>query len=126
MICSCEVPEKEYSETTCTCCWTCKKCGQYGGCDNLIGRLPPNAQVFEIDRKNIEEKDYAASFDCDRKYIIDEKRWDIMERGLYRCLDSLYIAGQLTVKPKDVIIEECFIDEDGKERFQLSIYLEEK
>lgn len=34
-ICMCERPIKEYSKTTCTCCWTCKKCGKYGGCDNM-------------------------------------------------------------------------------------------
>lgn len=33
--CMCEYPIKEHSKTTCTCCWWCKKCGKFGGCDNL-------------------------------------------------------------------------------------------
>lgn len=35
MTCMCETPIKEYSKTTCTCCWWCKRCGKYGGCDNM-------------------------------------------------------------------------------------------
>jgi dUTP pyrophosphatase len=34
--CFCEKPVKKYSETTCTLCWTCENCGQFGGCDNKL------------------------------------------------------------------------------------------
>jgi hypothetical protein len=33
--CECTVPIKKYSESGCHACWTCKKCGKFGGCDNL-------------------------------------------------------------------------------------------
>ena len=33
--CKCEDPIKEYSEEGCYCCWSCKKCGKFGGCDNM-------------------------------------------------------------------------------------------
>jgi hypothetical protein len=29
---------KIYSKQGCTCCWSCKICGQFGGCDNNAGR----------------------------------------------------------------------------------------
>lgn len=35
-LCMCKEPIKEHSKTTCTCCWWCKKCGKFGGCDNLV------------------------------------------------------------------------------------------
>lgn len=36
--CECETPDKEYSRYTCTCCWACKTCHKFGGCDNMIHR----------------------------------------------------------------------------------------
>jgi hypothetical protein len=38
-MCQCKEPEKEYSKEGCHSCWICKKCGHFGGCDNLVGRL---------------------------------------------------------------------------------------
>lgn len=34
-MCQCTAPEKQYSKTSCHACWTCAKCGKFGGCDNL-------------------------------------------------------------------------------------------
>ena len=34
-LCSCEAPDKEYSKGGCQACWICKKCGLFGGCDNV-------------------------------------------------------------------------------------------
>ena len=33
-LCTCEVPDKEYSKEGCHACWICKHCGNFGGCDN--------------------------------------------------------------------------------------------
>jgi hypothetical protein len=38
-MCYCDVPDKEYSKSGCRCCWNCKKCGKFGGCDNQIGQI---------------------------------------------------------------------------------------
>lgn len=35
-LCLCKEPEKKYSDSVCYLCWTCKKCGKFGGCDNKI------------------------------------------------------------------------------------------
>jgi hypothetical protein len=47
--CRCwENPEKVYSTSGCYLCWTCKRCGESGGCDNLVNNYTayviPNVQ----------------------------------------------------------------------------------
>lgn len=34
-LCMCDEPIKKYSKSGCYCCWSCKKCGKFGGCDNM-------------------------------------------------------------------------------------------
>jgi hypothetical protein len=39
-LCDCPLPkEKKYSEFYCKRCWTCKRCGKYGGCDELFNQV---------------------------------------------------------------------------------------
>lgn len=38
--------EKRYSTGGCPLCWTCTKCGQFGGCDNYANRISLSAELF--------------------------------------------------------------------------------
>lgn len=45
-VCICKQPEKKYSEAVCYLCWTCSKCGKFGGCDNLANKESIMDKVF--------------------------------------------------------------------------------
>jgi len=39
-MCRCSKPKKKYSTAGCEMCWTCEKCGNFGGCDNRYWEVP--------------------------------------------------------------------------------------